>query len=97
MKGWIGWVLLGLSLVVAVAGWRNAQPEPETEAQSRQHACSTPGCTVQGERPTVVRTDVARRQYQWNTSSGPVTVSCKRRLWIAGAWECTATAGAMAQ
>jgi hypothetical protein len=94
MKGWIGWVLLGLTLVIAVIGWRNAQPEPETETLARKSVCAdAKACVVMSDRPSAVKTDVARRRYQWVTSEGPVVVSCKREYYLVGAWGCTAQPG----
>lgn len=94
MKGWIGWVLLGLTLLVAVAGYRNAQPEPETEQLARGTVCgAVKTCVVMSDRPSVVRTDVIRRRYQWTTSDGPVIVTCRREFYLAGAWGCTAAPG----
>lgn len=94
MKGWIGWVLLGVTLLVAVAGWRNTQPEPETETLSRASVCGTSkACVIMSDRPSVVRTDVIRRRYQWTTSEGPVVVTCRREYAFAGAWGCTAAPG----
>lgn len=94
MKGWIGWVLLGLTLLVALAGWRNAQVEPETETLARASVCGTDrACVVMSDRPSAVRTDVISRRYQWTTSEGPVVVTCRRAYALVGAWSCT---GAMA-
>lgn len=94
MKKWVGWVLLGLSLYVTYEGWRNSQPSTATETQSRAIACDgREGCTVEGAKPVAVRTDFLGHEYQWTTSSGPVTVACGRAYLFAGAWRCTAKDG----
>lgn len=96
MKGWIGWVLLGLSLLVVAAGYRNAQPDPETETLSRTSVCGTDKtCVVMSDRAHVVRTDMIRRRYQWTTSNGPIVVTCRREFWFAGTWSCTAAPGSL--
>lgn len=94
MKGWIGWVLLGLTLVVAFVGWKNAQPEPETELLARKSVCAdAKACIVMSDKPGAIKTDMVRRRYQWTTSDGPVVVTCARAYWLVGAWACTAAAG----
>lgn len=94
MKGWIGWSLLGLSLVVVAAGYRNSQPEPETETLARTVVCTAPHpCTVMSDRPGIVRTDFVQRRYQWVTSEGAMVVTCRREFYVGGAWQCTAAPG----
>lgn len=95
MKGWIGWVLLGLSLLVVLAGYRNSQPQPETEALARSTACADNKCTLMSDRATAVKTDFFRRRYQWTTSEGPVVTTCSRELIFAGTWTCAAAAGSL--
>jgi hypothetical protein len=98
MKGWVGWTLLGLSLVVALAGYRNQRVELETEELSRTVVCQLgEPCTVNGERPHEIRTDVLRRRYEWGTSLGAVTVTCRRRFAFAGPWECVPVRGEMVE
>jgi hypothetical protein len=96
VKGWIGWTLLALSLLVALAGYRNQRPELETEEQSRGVACDfQEPCTIDAKRPFKIRTDVLRRRYEWSTSIGPVTVTCRRRFVFAGNWQCVPERGPM--
>ena len=94
MKGWVGWILLALSLGVALQGYRNAQPDALTEDLSKSAACEgSPGCTRMADRPGVVSTDIVGRYYEWITSDGPMKVTCRRRLVFAGYWECHAEPG----
>jgi hypothetical protein len=96
VKGWVGWILLVLSLLVAVAGFRNSRAEPETEEMARGVVCSVAeGCKRNSERPHTVRTDFVRRRYAWNTSVGPAYVVCTRKLILTGAWVCEAKQGEM--
>lgn len=97
MKGWIGWVLLGLSLALVAVGYRNVQPEAATEELARRHACAgVSGCVVMTDRPGIVRTDFVRRRYQWTTSEGKVVVSCRRAQYVAGEWVCETAPGDLA-
>lgn len=96
MKGWIGWILLVLSLLVALGGYRNSRADPDTEEMARDRVCSiAEGCKRDGDRPHTVRTDFVRRRYGWNTSAGPAYVVCTRKLVFAGNWVCEAKAGEM--
>jgi hypothetical protein len=98
VKGWIGWILLALSLLVAVGGYRNQRPEQETEDMSKLAACDVgEPCTIDAKRPFKIRTDVMSRRYEWATSVGPVTVACKRRFLLAGNWQCVPTRGPMGE
>lgn len=98
MKGWIGWILLALSLLVAVGGYRNQRPEQETEDMSKLAACDVgEPCKVDAQRPFKIRTDVISRRYEWATSVGPVTVTCKRKLVLAGDWQCAPARGPMGE
>jgi len=97
MKGWIGWVLLGLSLLLVAAGYRNAQPEPATEDLARGLACAgSSGCVVMTDRPGIVRTDFVHRRYQWTTSEGKMVVSCRRAMYVTGEWVCETEPGNLA-
>ncbi len=98
MKGWVGWILLALSLLVAVAGYRNQRAEPGTEEQSRFAACDLgEPCSPLAERPYKIRTDVLRRRYEWTTSVGPVTVTCRRRFVFVGEWACVTAKGELGE
>ena len=89
MKGWVGWVLLAVSLVVTYQGWTNSRPTRDTLDRSRGAACEgAEGCTVVAEQPRSVRTDFLARHYEWKTSGGVVTVRCERAYVFAGAWAC---------
>jgi len=91
MNKWLGWVLLALCLFATYEGWRNSQPEPQTEQMSKSVACTgREDCTVEGERPGEIRTDFFGREYTWKTSAGMVKVSCQRAYVFQGAWSCAA-------
>jgi hypothetical protein len=94
MKGWIGWILLVLSLLITLAGYRNSRAEPETEEQARGLVCSgVKDCVKSSELPHTVRTDYVRRRYEWATTVGPIHVVCRRVLYLIGNWSCEAKQG----
>jgi hypothetical protein len=96
VKGWVGWLLLVLSLLVAIGGYRNQRVELETEELSRTVVCELgEPCTVSAERLGKIRTDVLRRRYEWVTSLGPVTVTCRPRFVFVGRWQCVPARGPM--
>lgn len=95
MKKWVGWVLLAFSVLLAWQGYRNSRAEPATEALALSSACPPGVCVTMADKPTIVRTDVVRRQYQFVSSEGPVTVTCRRRLYFSGSWQCTSVLGAL--
>ena len=89
MKGWIGWILLGLSLVVAYQGYNNSRADPATEEMARQLVCPQGGaCVRRGELPTEVRTDIVQRRYGFGTTVGPKHVLCRRAMIFFGKWSC---------
>ncbi len=93
VKKWLGWVLLALAVLLAWEGYRNSRTDPATEALALSSACPPSVCITMTDRPTLVRTDVIRRQYQFVSSEGPVTVTCRRRLYFSGGWQCTSQLG----
>ncbi len=93
MKKWVGWVLLALSLYATYEGWRNSQRMQAVEDQSKAAACEgREGCKVEVEHPSEIRTNFFGHEYTWKTSSGAVTVACKRAWVLQGAWGCAAQA-----
>jgi hypothetical protein len=93
VKQWIGWGLLALSLFITYQGWRNSQPQVQTQDMSRGVACEgKEGCTVEGDKPQKIATDFLARDYEWRTSTGPVSVRCQRAYVFLGAWACRAGA-----
>jgi hypothetical protein len=96
MKGWVGWILLGLSLVVAYQGFENSRQDPKVETLAGQVACDVdPGCVLASERPHTIRTDVVQHRYAWNSSIGPVHVVCRREFVFFGAWNCSPRLGSL--
>jgi hypothetical protein len=94
MKGWVGYVLLAISLVVAFQGFQNVRNEASTEALAKAGACDVDSqCLLKDEEPDVVNTDVFQRRYQWRTTIGPVTSVCRRDWIFFGGWSCRSERG----
>jgi hypothetical protein len=96
MKGWVGWILLALSLVVAYQGFENSKANPAVESAARAVACDVDaGCVLGSERPHTIKTDVFQHRYGWGSSVGPLHVLCRRQYIFFGAWKCEPKKGRM--
>jgi hypothetical protein len=96
MKGWVGWILLGLSLVIAYQGYNNSRADPRTEEMARAMVCAEgSNCARKDERATEVRTDIIQRRYGFGTSEGPKHVLCRRTWIFFGNWECQVRSGSI--
>jgi anti-sigma-K factor RskA len=94
VKGWVGYALLAISLVIAFQGFSNVRSEETTVALARSVACDVDSrCVLKSEDPEETRTDVFGRKYQWRSSVGPVHAVCRRQLIFFGAWHCHSVAG----
>jgi hypothetical protein len=94
MKQWVGYVLLALCLVIAYQGWGNVKNTPDSEERARNAAClGVRDCFLTDKRVIAFQSDVLKRRYQFETSQGPITVTCRRELYFFGAWTCTSAAG----
>lgn len=92
------YVLLAAAIVISFQGWKNAQLTPATAALAKEHACDLDSsCIVLDEQPRVGRADVIRHRYEYKTTHGMMTVTCKRQLLFFGAWSCTTAEGQMDQ
>ena len=88
------YVLLGAAIVVSYQGWKNSQVTAATTALAKEHACDLEStCMVTDEQPRVGRADVIRHRYEFNTTQGMMTVTCKRQLIFFGEWACTVAEG----
>jgi hypothetical protein len=80
--------------VLSYQAWRNGQLSSETEALAKQHACDAdPTCMVKEDRPRLGKADVLRHRYEFMTTMGIKTVTCKRELIFFGEWQCTSADG----
>lgn len=96
MRGWVGYILLGLSLFIAYQGYHTSQKAEGTQEMARSVACDVDsGCVLKDELPREIRTDVFQRRYEWRSSVGPVHVVCRREYVFLGAWSCEPKKGAI--
>lgn len=94
----IAYVLLAASVVVSFQGWKNSQLTPVTAKLAKEHACDLDSsCIVLDEQPRVGRADVLRHRYEYKTTHGMMTVTCKRQLFFFGEWSCTTAEGRLVQ
>jgi hypothetical protein len=90
------YALLAVAIVLSFQGWQNAQLTPAMTNLANSHACDLDSsCIVLDEQPRVARADVIRHRYEFKTTQGMVTVTCKRELVFFGDWACTAAEGGM--
>jgi hypothetical protein len=88
------YVLLGAAIVISYQGWKNSQLTTASAELAKQHACDLEStCMVTDDKPRVGRADVIRHRYEFNTTQGMVTVTCKRQLLFFGEWSCTVAEG----
>lgn len=88
--------LLALSGLLSYQAWQNAQLTAETMALAKSHACDMDSsCIVTDDQPRVGKADVFRHRYEYNTTHGMMTVTCKRELVFFGDWSCTPEKGRM--
>jgi hypothetical protein len=91
-----GIALLAISALLSYQAWNNAKLTPETMALAKQHACDLDSsCIVLDDQPRVGKADVLRHRYEYKTTHGMMTVTCKRELVFFGAWSCTPEEGRM--
>lgn len=87
-------LLFGACAVLSYQAWRNGELTAETEALAKQHACDAdPTCMVSDDRPRIGKADVIRHRYEFRTTMGIKTVTCKRELYFFGDWKCTSADG----
>jgi hypothetical protein len=88
------YVLLGLSALLSYQAWQTSKTTPEIQQLAKDHACDLDStCMVKTDRPRLGKTDVLRHRYEFETTQGIFTVTCKRELVLFGDWQCTPTAG----
>jgi hypothetical protein len=90
------YLLLALAIVLSYQGWGNAQLNSATAALAKDHACDLDSsCIVQDAQARISRADVIRHRYEYRTTHGVMTVTCKRELLFFGEWSCVPAPGAM--
>ena len=97
MSQLFGYVLLALCLFIGYQGYENSRESAAFEMAgglAKRAACEVdPSCVLTRDTPRVIKADVFRRRYEFETSVGTTVVSCDRRyIWL-GNWSCTAEKG----
>lgn len=88
------YIMLAGSIALVVVGYFNSRLPPEFEPVARDAACTVAGtCIVTRERPNAMRSDPIQRRYEFETTEGPVLVTCRREFLVAGGWKCAAQRG----
>ena len=86
--------LLALSGLLSYQAWKNAKLSVETMNLAHEHACDLDSsCIVLDDQPRVGKADVMRHRYEYKTTHGMMTVTCKRELIFFGAWQCSPQEG----
>ncbi|WP_146658173.1 hypothetical protein [Enhygromyxa salina] len=92
----LAFALLAGSAVLSYQAWTNAKLTTETMDLGKQHACDLDSsCIVKDAKPRVGAADVFRHRYEFDTTHGVMTVTCKRELVFFGEWACTPEKGRM--
>lgn len=88
--------LLAISGLLSYQAWGNAKLTTETMDLAKDHACDMDSsCIVLDAQPRVGKADVVRHRYEYKTTHGMMTVTCKRELLLFGPWACTPEEGRM--
>lgn len=88
------YALLAVCAFLTYQSYENSRQRPETEELAKRIACDVDSqCILQSDRARFTRTDPIRRRYQFQSSVGPLLVTCKREMLWLGAWGCTSEKG----
>ena len=91
-----GFVLLGVTGYLSYVAYGNAQLTSESMAMAKDHACDMDSsCIVLDGQARVGKADVIRHRYEYKTTHGMMTVTCQRKLFLFGEWQCTPEEGRM--
>lgn len=96
MKQYVGWSLLLVCLVATYQGWQTSKGVADTQDRARAVACDIgEECVISHEQPRAVKADFMARKYEFKTSVGPATVTCKREYVFFGSFSCTSSIGSI--
>jgi hypothetical protein len=86
--------LLAISGFISYQAWTNAKLTTASMDLAKQHACDLDSsCIVLDDKPRVGKADVIQHRYEFKTTHGMMTVTCKRELYFLGDWSCSAEKG----
>jgi hypothetical protein len=86
--------LLAISVFISYQAWSNAKLTTASMDLAKEHACDLDSsCIVLDSKPRVGKADVIHHKYEFNTTHGMMTVTCKRELYFFGEWSCSPEQG----
>jgi hypothetical protein len=86
--------LLAISGFISYQAWTNAKLTTASMDLAKQHACDLDSsCIVLDDKPRIGKADVIQHRYEFKTTHGIMTVTCKRELYFLGDWKCSAEKG----
>jgi hypothetical protein len=86
--------LLAISGLISYQAWNNAKLTPASMDLAKKHACDLDSsCIVLDDKPRVGKADVIQHRYEFKTTQGMMTVTCKRELYFFGDWSCSPEKG----
>ena len=89
-------VLLVVSAGLSYQAWKNAQLTVESMDMAKAHACDLDSsCIVLDDSPKLGKANAIQHQYEFSTTHGIMTVTCRRQLIFFGEWRCTPEPGRM--
>ncbi len=89
-----GFLLFSVCAGLSYQAWENGKLSSTTAALARQHACDAdPTCMVTDDQPRLGQANAFTHRYEFMTTMGIKTLTCKRELLLFGAWHCTAKDG----
>jgi hypothetical protein len=86
--------LLAISGFISYQAWNNAKLTTASMDLAKEHACDLDSsCIVLDDKPRVGKADVIQHRYEFKTTQGMMTVTCKRELYFFGDWSCSTEKG----
>jgi hypothetical protein len=86
--------LLAISGFISYQAWTNAKLTTASMDLAKQHACDLDSsCIVLDDKPRIGKADVIQHRYEFKTTHGIMTVTCKRELYFLGDWACSTEKG----
>ena len=90
----LAFALLAISGVISYQAWNNAKLTVASMDLAKEHACDLDSsCIVLDDKPRVGKADVIQHRYEFNTTHGMMTVTCKREMVFFGEWSCSPELG----
>jgi len=83
-------------MVVSYQAWDNGKITTASQARAKEHACDLDSsCIVLDDSPKLGKANAIKHEYEFSTTHGIMTVTCRRQLIFFGAWDCVPAEGRM--